>query len=240
VTLESLSISVTTMPPTALAQRRACIDIGKIMDLADQGIFWVLDEVDMMHGWAIVCGGEDTPYYGAPFCFEVRLPDNYPFEPPAFKYLTNDSFTRFNPNLYRDGKVCLSLLNTWHGEKWAAVQTVGAILQIIQADVLCANPLTREPTYPPGELEADHATYNRMIFHATLETAILGQLVPGLAWMEPAHDAVIGFVKKAQPALIAKARALAATHDGKKEQNTFFNMAIKYKFAELADRLAAL
>jgi hypothetical protein len=78
-----------------------------------------------------------------------------------------------------------------------------------------------------------------MIFHATLETAILGQLVPGLAWMEPAHDAVIGFVKKAQPALIAKARALAI-HDGKKEQNTFFNMAIKYKFAELADRLAAL
>ena len=232
-------MGVNTMPPTALAQRRACIDIGKIMELADQGIFWVLDEVDMMHGWAVVCGGEDTPYYGAPFCFDVRLPDNYPFEPPAFKYLTNDSFTRFNPNLYRDGKVCLSLLNTWHGEKWAAVQTVGAILQIIQADVLCANPLTREPTYPPGELEVDHAVYNRMIFHATLETAILGQLVPGLSWMEPAHDAVIGFVKKAQPALIAKARALAI-YDGKKEQNTFFNMAIKYKFGELADRIAAL
>jgi len=28
---------------------------------------------------------------------------------------------RFNPNLYNDGKVCLSVLNTWHGrpeEKW--------------------------------------------------------------------------------------------------------------------------
>ncbi len=29
---------------------------------------------------------------------------------------------RFNPNLYADGKVCLSLLGTWHGgdasEKW--------------------------------------------------------------------------------------------------------------------------
>lgn len=28
---------------------------------------------------------------------------------------------RFNPNLYQDGKVCLSILNTWHGrpeEKW--------------------------------------------------------------------------------------------------------------------------
>lgn len=30
---------------------------------------------------------------------------------------------RFNPNLYNDGKVCLSVLNTWHGrpeEKWNA------------------------------------------------------------------------------------------------------------------------
>jgi ubiquitin-protein ligase len=227
------------MPPTALAQRRACLDIGKIMELADAGIFYIADEVDMMHGWAIICGCEGTPYYGAPFCFEVRLPDNYPFEPPAFTYLTNDSFTRFNPNLYRDGKVCLSLLNTWQGEKWSSVQTLGAILQIIQADVLCDNPLTREPTYPAAALEADHPVYNRMIFHASLETAILGQLVPGLAWMEPAHDAVMEFVKKARPTLIAKAQELS-TWDGKKEKNTFYNMSIKYQFGELAERLASL
>ena len=227
------------MPPTALAQRRACLDIGKIMELADAGIFYIADEVDMMHGWAIICGCEDTPYYGAPFCFEVRIPDNYPFDPPAFTYLTNDSFTRFNPNLYRDGKVCLSLLNTWQGEKWSSVQTLGAILQIIQADVLCDNPLTREPTYPAAALDGDHPVYNRMIFHASLETAILGQLVPGLAWMEPAHDAVMEFVKKARPALIAKAQELAVW-DGKKEKNTFYNMVIKYQFGELAERLASL
>lgn len=34
---------------------------------------------------------------------------------------------RFNPNLYADGKVCLSLINTWHAshesEKWNPEQT---------------------------------------------------------------------------------------------------------------------
>ena len=36
---------------------------------------------------------------------------------------TGNRTVRFNPNLYNDGKVCLSVLNTWHGrpeEKWNA------------------------------------------------------------------------------------------------------------------------
>ena len=39
---------------------------------------------------------------------------------------------RFNPNLYNDGKVCLSLLGTWEGaagEKWNA-QT-STLLQVL-------------------------------------------------------------------------------------------------------------
>lgn len=34
---------------------------------------------------------------------------------------TGQGTVRFNPNLYQDGKVCLSVLGTWHGhasEKW--------------------------------------------------------------------------------------------------------------------------
>jgi len=50
---------------------------------------------------------------------------------------------RFNPNLYNDGKVCLSVLNTWHGrpeEKWNA-QT-SSFLQV------CCNISPIAP--PPG------------------------------------------------------------------------------------------
>lgn len=41
---------------------------------------------------------------------------------------------RFNPNLYNDGKVCLSVLNTWHGrpeEKWNA--HTSSFLQVLLA-----------------------------------------------------------------------------------------------------------
>jgi hypothetical protein len=57
--------------------------------------------------------------------------------------------------------------------------------------------------------------------------------------MEPAHDAVLEFVKKARPALIAKARALT-NYDGKKEKNTFFIKSVTYRYGQLADRLATL
>lgn len=42
--------------------------------------------------------------------------------PTHITHITPTHTHRFNPNLYADGKVCLSLLGTWHGgdatEKW--------------------------------------------------------------------------------------------------------------------------
>ena len=38
---------------------------------------------------------------------------------------------RFNPNLYKDGKVCLSLLGTWpgaQGEQWS--KQISTIIQV--------------------------------------------------------------------------------------------------------------
>ena len=40
---------------------------------------------------------------------------------------------RFNPNLYSDGKVCLSLLGTWHGEGWAPPSAGNSGSTILQA-----------------------------------------------------------------------------------------------------------
>ena len=38
------------------------------------------------------------------YMFEFTYPTEYPFVPPKVTYLTNDGKTRFNPNLYRNGK----------------------------------------------------------------------------------------------------------------------------------------
>ena len=218
-------------------------DVNDVMENPDSGLFWIPHESEEVnHGWAVVFACEGTPYYGGAFCFEVRFPDNYPFEPPEFTYLTNDGRTRFNPNLYKNGKVCLSLLNTWPGEKWSGVQTLTSVLRSIQSAVINEEPLVNEPSHPASRDSShpDSPVYSRMVFHATLETAILGYLTNPPPYIVPIYDAAKSWAIKARPALVAKARALAAEWDGKVETLPFYSMTTKYKFAMLASRLEEL
>lgn len=72
----------------------------------------------------LITGPEDTPYENGCFEFDVYFPPDYPSSPMCVNLQTTGKHTvRFNPNLYNDGKVCLSILNTWHGrpeERWNA------------------------------------------------------------------------------------------------------------------------
>lgn len=110
------------------------------------GIYYWFDEADMMTGRAMILGPPDTPYAWAPLVFSFKLPTDYPFNPPAVQILTSDGVTRFHPNLYVNGKVCLSILGTWTGPKWSAVMTISTVLSSIQS-LLEANPITNEPTW---------------------------------------------------------------------------------------------
>jgi ubiquitin-protein ligase len=227
------------MAPTALAIRRITRDMNTVMGESHLGYFYIPDESEITHGWAVVIGPSDTPYEGGAFCFEVRFPDNYPFEPPVFTYLTNDGFTRFNPNLYKNGKVCLSLLNTWQGEQWSGIQSLSSILQCIQTAVLNEEPLRNEPGYAAMARHADFEPYKRMVFQAVLQTAILRTLAEPADCIVPVYDGIRGAVITARSRLLAKARALAAEWDGKTEAVTFFGMTVRYRFGELARALEA-
>lgn len=72
----------------------------------------------------LITGPAETPYANGCFEFDVYFPPDYPNSPMLINLETTGRHTvRFNPNLYNDGKVCLSVLNTWHGrpeEKWNA------------------------------------------------------------------------------------------------------------------------
>lgn len=80
------------------------------------------DRLDIMK--VLITGPADTPYANGCFEFDVYFPPDYPNSPMMINLETTGRNTvRFNPNLYNDGKVCLSVLNTWHGrpeEKWNA------------------------------------------------------------------------------------------------------------------------
>ena len=106
--------------------------------------------------------------------FEFNFPHEYPFLPPVVNFYTNDGSTRFNPNFYTCGKVCLSLLNTWRGDGWTSCQSIRSILIILQS-TLNDKPLCNEPGI--NENHKDFNKYNNMIIYKNIEVAIIGVLL---------------------------------------------------------------
>lgn len=69
------------------------------------------DESNLKIIHAIIMGVMDTPYEGGFFYFVLKCPNDYPIHPPKVKLMTTDAGkVRFNPNMYKNGKVCLSIL----------------------------------------------------------------------------------------------------------------------------------
>ena len=137
--------------------------------LTENGIYYKHDDTDMLKGYAMIIGPSDTPYEGGFYLFEFHFPSNYPYSPPKLIYLTNNGLMRFNPNLYTNGKVCISILNTWHGDQWSSCQTITTILLTL-CTILTNNPLLNEPGVQASH--ADIPNYNRMLRYSNLSVAI--------------------------------------------------------------------
>lgn len=117
-----------------------------------QGIFYSFDTSNIYNGKALIVGHDGTPYEGLLGLFEIKIPKEYPFAPPAVEWKTSDGVTRFHPQLYVAGKVCLSILGTWTGPGWSSMMNLESVLQILQS-LFVENPLACEPGYEKGTLE---------------------------------------------------------------------------------------
>jgi ubiquitin-conjugating enzyme E2 O len=101
----------------------------------------------------MMIGPNETPYEYAPFVIDFHLPSTYPQTPPdAFFHSWTNGNGPVNPNLYEDGKICLSLLGTWHtderNESWSpAKSTLLQVLVSIMGLVLVKEPYYNEAGY---------------------------------------------------------------------------------------------
>lgn len=138
--------------------------------LTDNGIYYVHDDTEMLQGYAMIVGPSDTPYFGGFYFFKLKYPTDYPHSPPSVTYCTNGDGIRFNPNLYKCGKVCISLLNTWRGEQWTSCQTISTVLLTL-CTLLCKNPLLNEPGV--GKNHLDFLKYDKIIEYKNIEVAIM-------------------------------------------------------------------
>jgi hypothetical protein len=76
-----------------------------------------------------------------------------------------------NPNLYQNGKVCLSVLGTWSGPPWVAAMNLGSLAMDILIR-LNKNPLQNEPGYE-NDFDNQTPTYNEIIKYKNIEISVI-------------------------------------------------------------------
>ena len=89
----------------------------------------------------------DTIFEGATLKCYIEFPKEYPIKPPVFRFIDN----LFHPNIYPDGKVCISILHEGvdvYGyedinERWNPSHSVNSIIMSIIT--ILANPNFESP-----------------------------------------------------------------------------------------------
>lgn len=80
----------------------------------------------------LLIGPQETIFEGGIFECKIKFPNDYPNKPPEFKFITNLP----HPNIYTDGKVCISILRTGTdefnyehiSERWNPSHSVNSII----------------------------------------------------------------------------------------------------------------
>ena len=228
------TLAAQSLPPGSALPRKAAKRIAQeLRDLGAAGglplapsasIFVRADPDRADRLRALVTGPEGTPYAGGCFVFDLLLPPAYPDVPPVMLLATTGGGrARFNPNLYADGKVCLSLLGTWHGtdesEKWSATAAnVWRVLVSIQGMILVDDPYFNEPGAdavrgtPEGKAQA--ARYNAKLAANVVRYAMAAHLESPPAGFEDVVAAHFKLMRhKVLEGVAAAAAAAAAAGD---------------------------
>jgi len=230
---------------TSRPSKRLLNDIRAVQDpeLRAQGVYYTFDESDIRKGFALVRGHAGTPYEGLLGLFDFVFPDDYPFAPPIVLWKTHDGVTRFHPQLYKGGKVCLSILGTWSGPGWASTMNLTSVLQILQS-LFVENPLACEPGYEKGTLtDLKFKAYRDYIEYRVAEYMVHNLI----HWKQnPRRSVWVYFeeeLRELYPSLVSfwKAKVQARSeHSEQFFEGTAFTEPVQTRWKQLCDLLPKL
>lgn len=172
--------SLTSSPPGRF--KRLITEITTLKTGLPPGIFVRYCETRLDVLKVAIIGPRGTPYENGIFEFDFYCDAIYPNQPPSVSFKgTGGGRISINPNLYADGKVCLSLLGTWQGEPWKPGEST--LLQVVislQAMILCEEPWYNEPgreaAYHRGSGHNPAEAYNQVVREHTVRYAMLNWL----------------------------------------------------------------
>lgn len=116
------------------AVRRLMTEYKQLLNDPPEGISaGPISEDNFLEWECLLSGPVDTCYEGGLFSATLSFPSDYPLNPPVMKFTT----PIFHPNVYKDGKVCISILHApgddpnmyeTAAERWSPIQSVEKIL----------------------------------------------------------------------------------------------------------------
>ncbi|NXC35033.1 UB2R1 enzyme, partial [Campylorhamphus procurvoides] len=141
-------------PPVPSSQKALLLELKGLQEEPVEGFrVSLVDEGDLYTWDVAIFGPPDTHYEGGDFKARLRFPIDYPYSPPAFRFLTK----MWHPNIYETGDVCISILHPpvddpqsgeLPSERWNPTQNVRTIL-------LSVISLLNEPnTFSPANVDA--------------------------------------------------------------------------------------
>ncbi|ORC88398.1 ubiquitin-conjugating enzyme protein [Trypanosoma theileri] len=144
-------------------------------------------EAEDLFLWTVwFAGPQGTPYAPGIYRAELRFPKEFPMEPPAFKVLSSI----WHPNVYEDGRVCISILHP-PGEdemnteetammRWTPIQTIRSVLLSVVS--LLSDPDPKDAGAPANVSSLVQYRKDRKAFNAycqQLAQKSLSELPPG-------------------------------------------------------------
>ena len=104
---------------------------------------------------AFIEGPADTLFEGATFPLTMTFKEEYPAKPPHVRF---EAFV-FHPNVYKDGNICLDLLQN----NWSPLYNVSSILLAIQTLLSDPNPDSPANTRAAQLFTSDQREYLRQV-----------------------------------------------------------------------------
>jgi ubiquitin-conjugating enzyme E2 G1 len=158
--------------PSKIAIKRLSKEIQDIKDHGYTEFSFEINENNILDWTLIIFGPSDTPYEGGTFKATIKFPEDYPYNPPNVKFISD----LYHPNIYATGKekgnVCISILHVGkdefgyehESERWKPAQSVVSVLLSIISMIADPNPESPANVDAAKMFRDDYDQYKKLVY----------------------------------------------------------------------------